>query len=151
MTIRALIVLVTIATAALAVSAVSAAAQDAQPPAGRFQLSPGDGSGFVRLDTRTGSISHCRQDAGMWRCEPILDSGLADPLRALSDKVDRLSSDLDDLSLRVDTLAAGVGAPPVAPVAGDKAGREPAGFAQTAVHRLLEVIRTLKRGRADQT
>jgi hypothetical protein len=146
LTIRALIILVTIATAA---PAVSAAAQDVQPPAGRFQLSPGDGSGFVRLDTRTGSVSHCRQDAGVWRCEPILDSGLADRLGALSDKVDRLSSDLGDLSLRVDTLAAGAGPLPVAPVAGDKAGREPAGVAQTAVHRLLEVIRTLKHGRAD--
>ena len=148
MTNRALIVLVTIATAALA---VSAAAQDIQPPAGRFQLSPGDGGGFVRLDTRTGSVSHCRQEAGVWRCEPILDSGLADRLSALSDKVDRLSTDLDDLSLRVDAQAAGAGAPPVAPVAGDKARRETAGIAQTAVHRLLEVIRTLKHGRADAT
>jgi hypothetical protein len=148
LTIRVLIVLAPIA---MAVLAVSAAAQDAQPPAGRFQLSPGDGSGFVRLDTRTGSVAHCRQDAGVWRCEPILDSGLSDRLSALSDKVDRLSSDLGNLSLRVDTLAAGAGAPPVAPVAGDKAGREPAGFAQTALHRLLEVIRTLKHGRADAT
>ena len=48
----------------------------------------------------------------MWRCEPILDSGLADRLTALSDKVDRLSTDLGDLSLRVDTLAAGAGALP---------------------------------------
>jgi hypothetical protein len=146
LTIRALIVLVTIATASLAVSAV---AEDAPPPAGRFQLSPDDGSGFVRLDTRTGAVSHCRQEAGVWRCAPILDSGLADRLTALSDEVDGLSTDLNDLSLRVDALAAGTATPP--PAVADRAWREPAGFAQTVVHRLLEVIRTLKHGRADAT
>ena len=106
MKIRSLIVLVAIVSAAVG---VPAAAQDGVPPAGRFQLAPGEGGGFVRLDTRTGAVSHCRQENGVWRCEPIMDSGLADRLTALSDKVDRLSADLDRLSLRVDKLAADAG------------------------------------------
>lgn len=142
---RAFVVLVLTATAALA---AAAAAQDGEPPpAGRFQLSSGDNGGFVRLDTRTGTVAHCSSSEGVWRCEPILDSGLADRLMALSDKVERLSTDLDGLSSRVGALATGVGAPP--PV--DEARARPSSFARMAVHRLLEVIRTLKYGRADAT
>ena len=145
---RALIALVTIVSAA---AAVPAAAQDDVPPAGRFQLAPGEDSSFVRLDTRTGAISHCRQDNDVWHCRPIMDSALTDRLAALSDKVDRLSSKVDDLSSRVDELAVGASAPVPAPLAKapSPAHRKPTGIAPTAVYRLLEMIRTLKHGRAD--
>ena len=146
--IRCLIIMVTIASAAIA---VPAAAQDAVPPAGRFQLAPGQGGSFVRLDTRTGAISHCRQDNGVWQCEPIMDSGLADRLTALSGKVDHLSAELDRLSLRVDSLATAAAAPPPASQADDRTGGRPAEFARTAVHRLLEMIRVLKHGHAAAT
>jgi hypothetical protein len=142
---RSLIVLVAIASVAVG---VPAAAQDSAPPAGRFQLAPGDGGGFVRLDTRTGAVSHCRQENGVWRCQPIMESGLADRLAALSDKVDRLSADLDRLSLRVDKLAVDAGAPAAA---ADRTTGKGEGFAQTVVYRLLEMMRTLKHGRADST
>ncbi len=145
---RSLIVLVTIVLAAVG---VPAAAQDGVPPAGRYQLAPGDGGSFVRLDTRTGAVSHCRQERGVWRCQPIMDSGLADRLTALSDKVDHLSSGLDRLSLRVDKLAADAAAPPAAPAPADQAAGKSEGFAQKVVYRLLEMIRTLKHGHADQT
>ena len=145
--IRSLMVVATIASLAVI---VPAAAQDSAPPAGRFQLTPGAGSSFVRLDTRTGAVSHCRQESGVWHCQPIMDSGLADRLSALSGKVDHLSAGLDSLSLRVDKLAAEVGkqAPGASADGGDAA--KPKGFAQTAVYRLLEMIRTLKHGHADQ-
>jgi hypothetical protein len=141
---RSLIVLAAIVSAAVG---VPAAAQDGAPPAGRFQLAPGDGGGFVRLDTRTGAVSHCRQENGVWLCQPIMDSGLADRLTALSDKVDHLSSGLDRLSLRVDKLTAVAAAPATA----DHTAGKSEGFAQTVVYRLLEMIRTLKHGHADQT
>ena len=143
---RSLIVLVAFVLAAVG---VPAAAQDGVPPAGRFQLAPGDGGSFVRLDTRTGAVSHCRQENGVWRCQPIMDSGLTDRLTALSDKVDHLSADLDRLSLRVDKLAVGAGAPAAVPA--DRATGKGEGFAQTVVYRLLEMMRTLKHGRADST
>ncbi len=145
---RSRIVLSTIVAAAIV---VPAAAQDGAPPAGRYQLTPGADSSFVRLDTRTGAVSHCRQESGVWRCAPIMDSGLADRIAALSNKVDRLSSDLDGLSRRVDGLAAKAAAPAAPAAAGDRAAARPRGFAQTVVFRLLEMIRTLKHGRADTT
>ncbi len=72
MMIRSLVILVAIASAAVV---VPAAAEDNAPAAGRYQLAPGEGSGFVRLDTRTGTVSHCRQQAGVWRCDPIVEFG----------------------------------------------------------------------------
>ena len=149
--IRSLIVLIAMACGAVI---VPAAAQDDVPPAGRYQLAPGEGGSFVRLDTRTGAISHCRQQDGVWHCQPIVDSGVKDEVRALSDRVDRLSTDLDRLSQRVDTLAADAALPaPPAASAGTADGppRKPHGFAQTIVYRLLEMVRTLKHGHADTT
>ena len=147
---RALVSLLAIAGAAIV---VPAAAEDSAPPAGRFQLTSGADSSFVRLDTRTGAVSHCRQSGGVWRCDPIMDSGLADRLTALSDKVDRLSTELDRLSLRVDGMGAGAGtrAPAAATTADDRAGARPTGFVRAAVYRLLDMIRTIKHGRADAT
>jgi len=147
---RALVCLFVIVSAAIA---VPAAAEDSAPPAGRFQLTSGADSSFVRLDTRTGAVSHCRQSAGVWSCDPIMDSGLADRLTALSDKVDHLSTDLDRLSLRVDTMgaAAPAPAPAGATTADDRGEARPTGFVRSAVYRLLDMIRTIKHGRADAT
>ncbi len=144
MRLGSLIAVIVVATAFV----VPASAQDATPPAGRYQLGSSADSSFVRLDTRTGAVSHCRQEGGVWRCQPIMDSGLADRLTALSGKVDRLSSDVDRLSRRVDKLAA---RPTPGPAVNGRSAGEPDGFAQTVVYRLLEMIRTLKHGRADQT
>ena len=146
--IRSLIALVTIVSAA---AVLPAAAQDGAPPAGRFQLAPGEGSSFVRLDTRTGAVSHCRQENGVWHCQPIMDSGLADRVTALSGRVDRLSAEVDHLSRRVDALTVDAGAPPPASAAGEPIAGNRTGFARTAVHRLLEMMRVLKHGRADTT
>ncbi len=147
---RASIILAIIAATAVVVPAAAQDGAPAAPPAGRYQLTPGADSSFVRLDTRTGAVSHCLpQKSGVWHCDPIMDSGLADRITALSGKVDRLATDLGDLSQRVDGLAAGAGAPAPAAASERTAGR-PEGFAQTAVYRLLEMIRTLKHGRADR-
>lgn len=173
--------LVVLAALAPAIAALPAAAQDAQAPAGRFQLAPGEGDGFVRLDTRTGAVSHCAQDQGVWHCAPIDDPVAAERLKALTARVDRLSGAVDALSSRVDKLAATAAAPapsagapaipeasasaaPVpaarapevaassaAPAADRQAGRKPEGLVENAVYRLLEMIRSLKHGRAAAT
>jgi hypothetical protein len=130
--------------AAGATVAVPALAQDTATPAGRFQLTPGGGNSFVRLDTRTGTVTHCRQDeSGVWRCEPILDSGLAQRLDALSAKVDRLS-------LRVDALAGQTPIPPGQALPQENPA-QPRGLARAAIDRLLEMIREIKHHGADAT
>ena len=138
---RSLMAVFVIAGAAVAVPAL---AQDAASPAGRFQLTPGGGSSFVRLDTKTGTVTHCRQDgSGVWRCEPILDSGLAQRLDALSAKVDRLS-------LRVDALAGRTAQPSAQPLPQEPHAQHH-GFARAAIDRLLELIREIKHRGADAT
>ena len=38
--------------------------------AGRYALNAAR-DGFVRLDTATGAVSHCSQEAGVWHCDTI--------------------------------------------------------------------------------
>ena len=86
--------------AAIVASAASAAmAQGAAPPAaqqaerdGRYSMTPAPDGGFLRLDTRTGAVSHCRTaDTGV-QCR----AG-ADERAALQAEIDRLAKENEDL------------------------------------------------------
>ena len=44
---------------------------------GRYQLHQTP-DGFMRLDTQTGSIAHCRQKSGTWQCDDLATSAGAD-------------------------------------------------------------------------
>lgn len=81
---------------ALAHGAPAGRAQSpAQPSApasdGRFAMTPADG-GFLRLDTRTGAVSHCRMGEAGLQCR----AG-ADERAALEAEVDRLSKENAEL------------------------------------------------------
>ena len=58
---------------------------------GRFTLSPVEG-GVMRLDTRTGKISICRQRGEAWACEAAADDRAAyeQEIARLQDKVTKL-------------------------------------------------------------
>jgi hypothetical protein len=58
---------------ALGVSSSSAFAQEA----GRFTLKEAGQNTFVRLDTLTGSVSHCSSEAGEWSCKSVRDDRAA--------------------------------------------------------------------------
>ncbi len=107
-----------------------AAGQDA----GRYQAQP-TAEGFIRLDTRTGATSHCTRDEGVWRCQPVIED-----VGALSARVDALAADVGDLAARMDAPAADAGAP--------EARAADRGFLVAAMERLMELVRTLKHGRA---
>ncbi|MGB6389695.1 MAG: hypothetical protein WBF11_06630 [Methyloceanibacter sp.] len=62
---------------------------------GRYTLAPA-GSGFLRLDSATGALSHCRQKLGGWTCE-----GIADDVSALKQEIDRLAGETDELKQRL--------------------------------------------------
>lgn len=120
-----------------------------EPAPGRYLLSASP-SGFVRLDTVTGATSHCRQQGGVWRCEPLLasDDATAERLEALSREVTRLSAALAALNARVAALAPVDREVVVAPAIESPTVTRGRGFAAQLVERFLDVVRTLKHGRA---
>jgi hypothetical protein len=85
-----------LAPAALAlVLAVPAGASDT----GRYVLKDVDG-GFIRLDTETGAVSHCRTRDEHWRCEPVADAqaALQDEINRLAEKNAALEQELAELT-----------------------------------------------------
>ena len=59
---------------------------------GRFSMTPAPGGGFLRLDTRTGAVAHCRILEGSVQCR----SG-ADEQAALQAEIDRLAKENEEL------------------------------------------------------
>jgi hypothetical protein len=99
------------ALAALLCSGLSAGAQRAPDAAGRFTIAPQD-DGFLRLDTRSGAVSHCRKDAaGEWTCVPFneADAIRSDAIAALEARIAALSAELDALRADLDRLRGGAG------------------------------------------
>ncbi len=121
-----------------------AVAQNAASGTGRYQIAPGP-EGFTRLDTRTGSLSHCTERDGVWRCEPLGDqSGLDQKLDDLSGKVGQLSTDLNALNARVDSLATRFDALAARPDAEPAPPADQSGFVEKAVRRLFDMVRAVK-------
>ncbi len=86
----------TLIAAILASTATAAMAQGpAAPPAerdGRYSMTPAPDGGFLRLDTRTGAVSHCRTGENGVQCR----AG-ADERAALQAEIDRLAKENEDL------------------------------------------------------
>ena len=89
-----------------------------QPPGtnepGRYSFAPVDG-GVMRLDTRTGAVSHCARRAAGWTCEAV-----ADDRAVLQAEITRLATENERLAARVASLErqielSRVGPPPVPP------------------------------------
>ncbi len=104
------------ALAALLCSGLAASAQRAPDEAGRFTIAPQD-DGFLRLDTRSGAVSHCRKDtAGEWSCVPFNEGEAArsDAIAALEKRIATLSAELDALRADLARLKGetGTGTPP---------------------------------------
>lgn len=57
--------------------------------------------GFIRMDTRSGSLSHCAAIAGEWTCR-----SLADDRRALQDEIAALEQENGKLRSRIEDLEA---------------------------------------------
>lgn len=93
-----------IAIAGILTMIAAATAEDATPGAGRYQITPSE-EGFTRLDTKTGSISHCDKSDGVWRCTPL--AGADD---AVQSRLDEVAGAVTDLAAAVDSLTEQVGA-----------------------------------------
>jgi hypothetical protein len=151
------------ALAALLCSGLAASAQRAPAEAGRFTLAPQD-DGFLRLDTRSGAVSHCRKDtAGEWSCVPFneADAVRSDAIAALEKRIAALSAELVALRADLDQLRGGSGpaapqqvqpqAPPPEPEAEksalpDEAELERAlSFMEIVMRRFLTMVEDMKR------
>ena len=124
--------------------AASAALADDAP---RYALSAAK-DGFVRLDTVTGAVTHCRPVSGVWQCEPL--AGVDESrFQALAADVAKLTADVALLGHRVDDLAAPkpqAAAPVPAPVAVQPPPPPKPNPLVAVVDRLLDFIRALKHG-----
>ena len=80
-----------LALGAFVVPALGQSAPDAPKADGRFSMTPA-GEGFLRLDTRTGAVSHCLVTPAGAQCR----AG-ADERAALEAEIDRLTKDNADL------------------------------------------------------
>ena len=78
---------------------VPAQALSQEPVANRYIMEKTD-SGFVRLDTQTGSMSICTQKAGQLVCRLA-----ADERRAFEETLSDLSARVENLESRLDALA----------------------------------------------
>ena len=76
---------------------------------GRFVLQEVEG-GFIRLDTETGVVSHCRSSENQWRCELV-----ADAQSALQDEINRLAAENAALEQQLAALSQPQGEPGTAP------------------------------------
>jgi DNA repair exonuclease SbcCD ATPase subunit len=95
---------------ALAACVLAASSASAQQPVAPTQIHPPAPSteggrfsynivndGLVRLDRRTGTVSHCRRRGAAWSCEPAVDDRAAPDaatIKQLSEKVARLEAEL---------------------------------------------------------
>ena len=88
------------------VVAGTAVGEDAKP-VGRFAVQPSD-DGFVRLDTRTGTVSHCGRRDGVWFCEKLVEdqTALEQEIDALRGRIDTLSKQMEALASRAPAASA---------------------------------------------
>lgn len=159
---------IVIAIAAIVLVAPVFAADNASGPAKpHFELTPSD-TGFTRLDTTTGALSHCDEKGGVWYCNPLIEAdgpiagridALAAEVAALTEAIADLPSDVGVTVGRLDLLAAEVAAlagrvealaaapPVVQPRPSPEASPPAPSLVAAAVERLLAMVWTLKHGR----
>jgi hypothetical protein len=145
--------------AALLSLSTSASGQDAPAPPGRYQIAP-DEDGFVRLDTRTGALTHCGKQEGAWRCDVMAEerSDLEQRLDALAGKVDALTAELDRLTASLSAMERKFQASPSPPPSATAPSVSPReeeldealSFAERLMRRFFDLVRELKSEQSTQ-
>jgi len=149
--------------AALCAPASTLVLADDLPPAQteaapRFTMVPAEG-GFVRLDTQTGLVSHCRRETAAadssWRCAAIPEDTLRSPdrLSELSEEIQSLGDAVAALRMRVDALerARKDEAPPLAAAPSDEEMNRALDFSEELMRRFFGLVQEMKRGPDDRT
>ena len=133
--------------AGLIAATIAAVAEDAP---GRYALQS-SADGFVRLDTRTGAVSHCGRRDGIWFCEPF-----AEESAAVDARIDQLAAEVGALRDAVAGLATRLDrAPAPGPAAGSLSPEEEQefdramGFSERLMRRFFAMVREMKRASRD--
>lgn len=132
------------------------APSDAGPRAGRYTMVPAEG-GFVRLDTETGAVSHCRRgdavSGGVWQCASIPEAVIAKPQAEEKGADDNavLRREVADLRARIEAIErrTAVAAAPPASGSGDPELDRAMNFSEELMRRFFGLVRELKQD-ADQ-
>lgn len=138
----------------IALFAAPVVGEDAPAPSSRYQIAP-DEDGFVRLDTRTGAMTHCGKREGAWRCDVLAEerSDLEQRIDAIAGKVDALSAEVARLAGRLAVIEAKPGNAPLpgaqlpaapSPDAREEEFDEALSFAERLMRRFFELVRELK-------
>jgi hypothetical protein len=114
----------------LAGPALAQAPAEGEP--GRFTMTPVEG-GALRLDTRTGRVAHCKNDARGWTCTSV-----ADERAAYEEEIVRLQARLAKVEAE---LAARSALTPPSDADLDRA----VGFMERFFRRFMAMIENLKR------
>jgi hypothetical protein len=117
---------------ALGLAAPTLAQSPAEGDAGRFTMTP-VADGALRLDTRTGRVSHCKNDGRGWTCTSV-----ADERAAYEEEIGRLQARLAKVEAE---LAARSAFPPPNDADLDRA----VGFMEKFFRRFMAMIENLKR------
>lgn len=130
----------------------AAVAEELPAQSGRFQIAP-DGDGFVRLDTETGTLSHCSRSEGVWRCIVVSEerTEVDSRLLVLESEVAALKETLAEIDMRLATIQEDeVAMAPTAPLREklleeeEREFDEALSFAERMMQRFFDMIRDLK-------
>ena len=124
--------------AVLAIAGVAAAQVGEARAEERYRLERTD-DGYVRMDTRTGEMWVCREQADQLVCRTA-----ADERDAYDGEIERLNAEMDALTDRVAALEAQAGAP-VATLPSDEEFDRTLGFMERFFRRFVDVFRDLDR------
>ena len=124
----------------------------------RFTMVPAEG-GFVRLDTQTGLVSHCRRETAAadspWHCAAIPEDTLRSPdrLSELSEEIESLGAAVAALRMRVDALerTRKDETPPLAAAPSDEEMNRALDFSEELMRRFFGLVQEMKRGPDDRT
>jgi hypothetical protein len=130
----------------------AAVAQEPPAQSGRFQIAP-DGDGFVRLDTETGTLSHCNRSEGVWRCIVVSEerTEVDRRLLALESEVAALKEALEEIdkplaTVQEDDVVVASPSPPREELLDEEEREfdEALSFAERMMRRFFDMIRELK-------
>ena len=93
---------------AVALLSGGAGRADAQDANGRYSMAPTT-DGYLKLDSRTGAVTHCQREGAAYRCTLVPDER-----NALQDEIDRLSRENAQLKDRLAAAGGNSASPPPA-------------------------------------